>query len=130
MTFIHVVHVHVVIQGCENAHATDSQNGLLAQAVISIATIEMIGKHSIACIVLGQIRIQQVDRDGMPGDSLEIVAPCPDHHRTILDRYLDHGIFEHEKFFQWPGLIRSGLNSVCIEMLLEVSLAMEESDGA
>ena len=90
----------------------------------------MVGKHSIAWVILGQIRIQQVDRDRVPGDTLKIVPPCPDNHRTVLDRYLDHGIFEHEKFFQWPGLIRSGLNSLCIEMLLEVTLAMEQSDGA
>ena len=29
MTFIHVVDIYVVVQGSENAHATDSQNGFL-----------------------------------------------------------------------------------------------------
>ena len=130
MTFIHVVDVDVVIQGFENAHTTDSQNGFLAQAVIRIATIEMIGKLSIACVILRQVRVQQVNRDGVPADSFEIVAPRPDHYGTILDSYLDHGVFEDEKFFQGPGLVRGGLNAVCIEMLLEVPLAMQQGDRA
>ena len=130
MTFIHVVDIHVVIEGLENAHTTDSQNGFLAQPVICIATIEVIGKLSIACVILRQIGIQQVDGDGVPGDSLEIVSPGPNHYRPILNGYLDHSAFEHEKFFQRPGLVLSGLNSVRIEMLLEISLAMEQRDRA
>ncbi len=100
MTFVHVVHVHVVIQRVENAHTTDPQHGFLAQPVIRISTIEVIGKLSIARVVLRQVSVQQVDRDGVPGDPLEIVAPRPDRYRPAFNRHLDHGVFEHQEIFQ------------------------------
>ncbi len=130
VTFIHVVNGHVVIQGFEHAHATDSQNGFLAQAIVRIPTVEVIGELSIARVVLRQICVEEVDGDGVPGDSFEVVSPGADHHRPVLDRHLDQGVFERQKFFERPGLIFSALDSLGIEMLLEISFAMQQGDGA
>jgi hypothetical protein len=93
VTFIHVIDDHVIVQGFENAHTADSQNGFLAQTIIRIPTIEVIGKFSIAGVILGQIRVEQKYRDGMPANSFEIVSPCTDHHGAILNRYLDYRVF-------------------------------------
>ncbi len=110
--------------------ATDSQNGFLAQPIIRIPAIEVIGKLSIALVILRQIGIQQVDRDGVPGDSFEIVSPRADHHRPAFNGHLDYCVLEHQKFFERPGLVLSALNSLGIEMLLEISFAMQQRNGA
>ena len=90
----------------------------------------MIGQIPIARVILGQIGIEQVNRDSVPGDSFEVVSPCTDHHRAVLDGHLDYGFLEPQKFFDRPGLIFSDLNSLCIEMLVEISFAMQQRDGA
>jgi len=130
VTFIHVVHGHVVIQGLEHAHSADAQNGLLPQAIVRISTVEVIGELPITRVVLGQISVEEVDWDGVAGDSFKVVSPRPDDDWTILDGHLNQRVFEQQKFFDRPRLIFRALNSLRTEMLLEISLAVEQGYGA
>jgi hypothetical protein len=47
-----------------------------------------------------------------------------------LNRHLDYGVFEHQEIIQRPGLVFRALNSLGIKMLLEISLPMQQRDGA
>ena len=125
MTFIHVVHIHVIIEGFEEAGAADSQNGFLAKPIIRIPTVEVIGEVSIARVILRQICVEEVDGDVVTGDSLEIISPGADHDRAVFNRYLDESFLELENVFQRPGLIFRALHSLRIEMLLEISFAVQ-----
>ena len=124
-----MVHVYFVVERVENAHTADSQHGLLAQPVIRVSPIEIVRKNSIARVVLRQVRIQQVDRDRVPCDPFEIVAPRTDHYWPAFNRHLDYGVFEHQEIFQRPRLVFRALNSLGIKVLLKISLAMEQRDG-
>ena len=125
MTFIHVVHVDVIIEGFEETRTADSQDSFLAKPIIRIPTVEVIGEVSIAWVILRHICVEEVDGDGVTGDSLEIVSPGTDHHRAVFNRHLDEGFLDLQNFFQRPGLVFRALDSMRVEMLLEISFAMQ-----
>ena len=129
VTLVHVVDVYFTVEGVENAHTADPQHGLLTQPVICVSTIEVVRKNSIPGVVLRQVRVQQVDRDRVPGDPLEIVAPGTDHYWPAFNRHLNYGIFKHQEIIEQPRLVFRALNSLDIKVLVEISLAMQQRDG-
>ena len=90
----------------------------------------MIGQRAISGVILFEIRVEKVDGDGVSSDAFKVIAPRTHQHRPAFDGYFDRRVFEHQQLFDVPGLFPFRLHAHAVQVLLKISLAVQQTDGA
>ncbi len=85
MALVHVIHRRLIAQGVKNARATHAQHGFLAQAVIAVAAVKTIRQLAVHGIVFFEIRIEKINGNNVPGNTLHVVSPGADRHTAALN---------------------------------------------
>ena len=129
VALVHVVDERLIVEGGKDAHSAHAQHRFLPQAVIAVASVEVVGQPAVARIVFLKVGVEEIDGDGVAGDALEVITPGADGDGAILDGYSHDRRFGGEDAFRAPGLRLSRLNAFGIEVLTEVSEAMREGYG-
>ena len=115
----------------DRAHAADAEHELLVEAHLATADVQDVGDRPVRVVVLGQVRVEQEDRD--PADLGE-----PDRDGKVAAGQLDrHGQRQPRGVLDAPerqaGQVVVGvvvlLVAVGIDRLAEVALAIEQPDA-
>ena len=128
VALVHVKALHgVVTERPQQAHATDSEQRLLAEPVAIVATVETVGQAAILGRILGKVGVQEIDGDGVLGETLHLVSPGPQLNGAPLDAHGD----SHRKLLgevvDRPRHRLLALTSLRVEALVEVALAVEQA---
>ncbi len=123
---VHVVHIRRNFERLHDPCAGNTKNRFLSQAVVVVAAIQMVGQSAIARIILRHIRIKEVDRHYVTAHAFEVVAPHAHHNRSALDVHSHPRTFQGQNIFRHPRLIFFSLYSVGAQVLLKVSLPMNQ----
>ena len=129
VALVHVIDRRLVFQSAQQPRSANTEDRLLAQPVVCIASVQMIGQRAIFRVILIQVRIQKINGNSVPRDAFHVVAPCPHRHRPPLNRDRDHRLFPRQCRLRIPRLRLLGLNAIRIQMLMEITLAVRQSDG-
>ena len=106
MALVHVIHGGLVFERAQQARATNAEDGFLAQAIIGVAAVELIGDVAVLRVVLLQIGIEEIDGDAMAGDAFQVEPPCAHRDRAAFQGDRDHGLFRGEDGLRMPRLGR------------------------
>src|SRR5215470_9486956 len=130
MPFVHVENQRVFIpKGPEHGHTSKTQHNLLAEPVMFIPTIKMIGKNAIPRIVFRKICVQKQHGDLVTIETLEQILPCTHAYFSTFDGYLNPRGQRIEMVFRGPFGMSLDLVSLGIQSLLKISLAVQKRDS-
>src|SRR5450432_3048448 len=77
VAFVHVItRQRIVAEGAKHAHATDTQNYFLTQAIVRIAAVEAASERAIHVGVGGQVGVQKINGDFKSANADGVVAPA------------------------------------------------------
>ena len=130
VAFVHVVDVYTQAQRVGHAHAAHAQHDLLLQAVVGVAAVQVIGQAAIPARVSFEIGIEQVDGHHVPEAALRgrsarrARSQCGLRLRTVT-----RAGSSVQKSAGFQGCTSSLCTPVAVEMLLEVSLAVQQREG-
>ena len=65
----------VQAERAQHAHAADAEHDLLAQAVVLVAAVEVVGERRSGLGVLRQVGVEQQDRHVVAADAAHLVVP-------------------------------------------------------
>jgi hypothetical protein len=86
MTFIHVEgRKFVMAKPPQKLYTTDPEHRLLAQTVVPVASVELIGEGLIPWRVIWKARIQQVNRNVMTARTTYPVSPGTHYNSPAFD---------------------------------------------
>ena len=132
MSFVAVVYVFADAQTLECQHTADTQQDFLFEAVFPVATIKLMCDGAVELAVHVVVRIEQVKCD-----SAHIDTPYVGVYVVVQIGYVNHQVLsvliEHlvdGQLSEVLGLVVGNLLSVHRQRLREVSIAVEETDGA
>ena len=78
VALIHVADLRTATQRVQQVDAGETEHSLLAEPVIGVATVQVIGQLAIPGIVAFDVGVQQKDREDMAGDADHVKAPGAD----------------------------------------------------
>ncbi len=110
-------------------HTAHAQHDLLLQAVVGVAAVEMVGQATIPARVFLQIGVEKVDGHHVPGASFKVVAPGAHGDDPLFHRYGDPRRFFDAEIGWIPRLDDFALNSSLVDVLLEISLAVQKRES-
>ena len=134
MALVHVHHVRLSVgwqNGAEGAQAANAQNDLLTNARVLVAAVEVAGDPAIVLTVLGQIRIQQVQRHAThSGD------PHAGVYGAARKRHVDHNWRAlrvehraHRHGVRIETIVGLALVARVVDHLAEVAVPIHQPDG-
>ncbi len=129
--FIHVPGGGEEVQGPEDPDPADPQDDLLADPVLPVPAVKLIGDQPVLRGVLGNVRVQEIkDRPSHPG----LPDPDPDlppGHVHGNDKILSLGILERGdgEVLEVDGGVEGMLISMLVDLLDEIPLPVEEPHG-
>ena len=129
VALVHVIDVYMQPQCIGHAHAAHAQHDLLLQAIVGVATVEMVGEAAVPARVAVQIGVEQVDGNHVPGAALEVVAPGAHGYDAVFHRYRDPRRFFGAEVRRVPRLNVFALGARLVEMLLEIAFAVQQGEG-
>ena len=127
MPFVHVEALDVgVTQGAQHPDPAYSQHDLLANPVVLVAAVEMIGDGTILRGILFKIRIQKIDRHDIAADTPDFIFPRAylnlppfDFDRTTRLHFL-------QQLGYRPDDILFALPAGGVQLLAEIAFAVEQ----
>ncbi len=129
VALVHVVDVEAVAEGVGHADAAHAQHDLLLEAVVGVAAVEMIGEAAVPAGVRVQIGVEEVDWDGVAVATDEVVAPSAQGDHAAFDGHRYAGRLLGAEISRIPGLDVLTLGAGAVQVLLEVSLAVDQGKG-
>ena len=134
MALVHVHHVCLSIgrqNGAERAQTANAENDLLTNARVLVAAVEVAGDPAIVLTVLGQIRIQQVQRHAThSGD------PHAGVYGAARKRHVDHNWRAlrvehraHRHGVRIETIVGLALVARVVDHLAEVAVPIHQPDG-
>ncbi len=129
MALVHVVDLGSAAEGVEHVDAAEAEDGLLAEAVEAVAAVEVVGEAAIPGVIAFDVGVEEEDGEDVAGDAGDIVAPGADEHAAAVHEEFDGLVGQGEGGFGGPGDVGLGLLSDAVEVLAEVSAAVDEGDG-
>src|SRR6266567_967174 len=127
MPFIHVIAGEVcVTQFAKDSHSADAEQGFLAQPVMSIIAVEMVGESSIPGRVFRQVRVEQIDRNLVPENSANRIFPRPETNLPPFDFYGSSCSVLFEQPLGMPLRIFFELIAPRVEPLTKVAPAVDQ----
>jgi len=126
MALVHVVDVDAITERIGHAHTAHAQHNLLLQAVVAVATVEMVGEAAIPARVAVDVCIEQVNRHHVAKAALHVITPGPDRNDAFFNGDGNPDWFLGTELLRVPGLDVLALRTGGIQMLLKVALAMQQ----
>ena len=109
----------------KKSDAAEAKDCLLAEAVIGIPTVEMIGELAVPGVIPFDIGIKKEDGDDVSGGPDDVKAPGADLNLTVLESK-DDGMARAGERFGRPGHVDLALLTEVGELLPEIAAAMRE----
>jgi hypothetical protein len=106
MTLVHVVYQpNVVTQRAQDGDPAHAQHDLLPQSIIRVAPVQVVREGPVPRVVVGNVRVQQVDRNRMSVQAGHHVTPRAHPHESALDLDRD-GLGQRLQLLLRPPLVR------------------------
>ncbi len=86
MAFVHVPGRGFIAQRSQSTHAAHSQQDLLRNPQLQVTDIQSVGQLAVIRIILGDIRMQQVELDPT---NIQLIDPCKDLAPWQVNRDLE-----------------------------------------
>src|SRR5207248_4184979 len=112
-----IVHLAVVAEGTQDRRAAHPQHHFLAQTVVAVAAVQVVGEGLVPRRVLGDRRVEQKDRDFMSRNTADDIAPGANANGTTfyLERCVNRQKIEYLVRLPRYRLLR--LRAGSVEML-------------
>src|SRR5579862_9719115 len=75
MAFVHVIDLGLAGEGVEERDSAEAEDGLLAEAVVGVAAVEVIGELAVPGVVAIDVGVEEEDGDDVAGDTDDVEAP-------------------------------------------------------
>jgi hypothetical protein len=89
VALIHVAHLGLAAQGVQQMNAAEAEDGLLAEAVVGIAAIEVVGELAVPGIVALHVGVEQKDRNHVARDADDVKTPGAEGDLAALELEVD-----------------------------------------
>jgi len=129
VSLIHVIDAGLTAQGVEKSDAAETEDGLLAETVVGVASVEVVGETAVPLVVAFNVGVEEEDGDDVAGNADDVEAPGADENRPALHGEGNDLVGTGEGRFGRPGNIGFGLLANIIEALAEVAATVHERDG-
>ena len=131
VTLVAMVDVFLDAQLLEHEHTTDTEQDLLLQTVLPVATIERVGDGAVKLRVHLVVGVEQVELHttnvNLPNVSMNLIVHVRHIHNNGVAVLIEHALDGQR--VEVLCVIVGYLLSVHAERLLEVAVAIEEADG-
>ncbi len=84
VALVHMVDVELAAERVQQGDAAESEHGLLTEAVVGVAAVEVIGEVAVPGVVALNIGVEQEDGDDVAGDADDVEAPGADQQLASL----------------------------------------------
>ncbi len=128
VALVHVIDLGFTAKGVEKSDAAESEDGLLTEAVVGVAAVEVVGEAAVPGIVAFDVGIEQEDGNDVAGNANNIKAPRADENLPTLHGEGDDLVGAGEHGLGGPGDVGFRLLTDVGELLAEVAAAMDERD--
>jgi hypothetical protein len=126
MALIHVVDLGVHPERPEHRNARQAEYGLLTQAIVSVSAVQVIGEAAVVRIIALEVGVEQEHWNDVPGHADHIEAPRAHSHFAALHLDADDLACAGQRRLRCPRHVRLGLLANGIQVLTEVSAAMDQ----
>jgi hypothetical protein len=130
MAFIHMVDSGQTTQVVQKFRAGKAQDGFLAETIVRVASVKMIGQMAVVGIVAFDVGIEQKDRNDMAFAANDVEAPGLNFDISVLDVDRNCGFGRGKPILRAPGNIGFSLLALRVQMLAEVAAAMHKGNGS
>ncbi len=129
VALVHVADLRLNAQGMQHMNAAEAKDGLLAEPVVGVAAVEVVGQGAVVGVVALDVRVQQEDRDDVAGTADDIKPPGANGDLTALHVDADSRARRRQDRLGRPDDVRLGLLAGGIQVLLEIAVAMHQRNG-
>jgi hypothetical protein len=112
-------------EGVQQMNAAEAEDGLLAEAIVGVAAVEMVGELAIPGVVAFDVGVEEEDGDDVAGDADDVKAPGLDGDLAALHDEAD-GAAGRGQSFGLPDDLGLGLLALGREVLLKVAATVRE----
>ena len=119
----------LVTEFLQQLQAAQAENDFLRKAISLVAAIEAIGQVAVPFGVFGNVGVEQIDGDDVAVDTQHVVFPGANPDLPLFDLDRDAAVDRFEGAFGFPLLRLLGLLARGVEILAEISLAVDQRDG-
>src|SRR5438067_9013813 len=124
-----IVQLAVVAERAQDRRAAHAEHHFLAEAIVAVAAVQVIGERLIPGRILGNRRVEQKHGDLMPGNTAYDITPRSHANGAPLDLYDRADRQEIKNLVRLPRYRLLGLRTGGVEMLLEIALTVEQRDA-
>ena len=78
MALVHVIDLGLAAEGVEERDAAEAEDGLLTEAVVGVAAVEVVGESAVPGVVAVDVGVEEEDGNDVAGDSDDVEAPGAD----------------------------------------------------
>jgi hypothetical protein len=89
MALIHVADLGLAAEGVEQVDAAEAEDGLLTEAVVGVAAVEVVGEAAVPGIIAIHVRVEQKDRNDVACNAHNVKAPRAEGDLAALELELD-----------------------------------------
>ena len=107
VALVHVVDLGFTAEGVEQSDAAEAEDGLLTEAVVGVAAVEMVGEAAVPGVVAFDVGVEQEDGDDVAGDADDVEAPGADEDLAALHGEGDDLVGAGKSGFGRPGNVGS-----------------------
>ena len=129
MALVHVTDFRLHAEGVQEVNAAEAEDGLLAEAIVGVATVEVVGEAAVPGVVAVDVGVEQEDGDDVAGVADDVEAPRAERELAALEGDGNRLVGRGKGRFGRPDDVALGLLTVGVEVLFEVAAAMDERDG-
>ena len=128
VALVHVVHLGTAAEDVQHVDSAKTKNGLLTEAVETVAAIEMVGEAAVPGVIAFDVGVEEKDGDDVARDADDVEAPGADGDAAAVHRDLDRLADAGKRGLRGPGNGGLRLLSDGIQVLTEVAFAVGEGD--
>jgi hypothetical protein len=85
VALVHVVDLGFAAESVEKRYAAESEDSFLAEAVVGVATVKVVGELAIPRVIALDIGVQKVYRDDVARDAFDVEAPGANEELAALE---------------------------------------------
>ena len=84
VALVHVIDLGLYAEGLQKSDAAEAKDGLLAEAIVGVAAVEVVGKLAVPGVIAFDVGVEEEDGDDVAGGSDDVEAPGADLDLTVL----------------------------------------------
>ena len=128
VALIHVIDLGSTGKRFEKSYAAEAEHGLLTEAVVGVAAVEVIGEATVPGVIAFDDGVEEEDGDDVAGDTYDVEAPGANEDLTALQGEGDDSVGARKGRIGGPGNVGFSLLAYVGEFLTEIPAAMDERD--